>query len=123
MGLFTGLWSAAALTGKVTLAIPRLALAAHLNGLLGGLWLIAVSVTIPYLRYDDKQTKRLACLVIVPCWANLIVTFVASILGHNGLQYTGVVANDVTAFLLQATVVLPSLVGGVYWVRGFTRQA
>ena len=36
LGMLTGLWSAAALTGKVKVGIPHLALAAHLNGLLGG---------------------------------------------------------------------------------------
>lgn len=122
IGLFTGLWSAAALSGVVILRIPRLALAAHLNALLGGLWCIAVAFTFPMLRYSALQLRRLTLLVVVPAWANWLITLIASFAGENGLQYRGEWKNDAIAFGLQVLVVLPSLVGGIYWVRGFCRQ-
>src|SRR5882724_9310582 len=81
VGMVTGLWAAAALTGKVKVGEPHLALAAHLNGLLGGLWLIAVAWSFQFLRYGERGLRRLACGVALPAWANLIVTLIASFLG------------------------------------------
>lgn len=122
IGLVTGLWSAAALTGTVKVGMPRLALAAHLNGLLGGFWLICVSVTVPYLAYAPEQLSRLRWLVILPSWANWAVTLVASFLGVNGLTYGSDTRNNLIAVLLQALVVIPSLAGAAYWVRGLVRR-
>ncbi len=119
VGIFTGLWSAAALTGSVALKIPHLALAAHLNGLMGGLWMLAVAFTFPFLTYGEKQLKRLTVLTTVPCWANWLLTLIASILGEKGLSYTGSKGNDALAAGLQLTVVLPSLIAVLYWIRGF----
>ncbi|HVQ25628.1 MAG TPA: hypothetical protein VMV01_10635, partial [Planctomycetota bacterium] len=76
IGIVTGLWSAAVLTGKVQVAKPRLALAAHLNGVIGGLWLIGVAWTMEFLRYDEKKLNQLALLMMVPAWANWAVTLI-----------------------------------------------
>src|ERR1700730_12248036 len=119
VGMLTGLWSAVALTGKVKVGIPHLALAAHLNRLLGGLWLIAVAWTFQFLRYGETGLRRLAFSVAVPAWANLVVTLCASFFGVNGLEYTGQRGNDVIAVLLQTLVVLPTLVASGFWVYGF----
>ena len=118
-GMITGLWAAAVLTERVAVPIPRLALAAHLNGILGGLWLIAVAWTIPLLRYGDRGLGRLTALVAVAAWANWLITLAASVLGVRGLEYTGNGANDAVALLLQLFVVLPSLIGAVAWAWGF----
>src|ERR1700687_5249998 len=118
-GMLTGLWSAAALTGKVKVGIPHLALAAHLNGLLGGLWLIAVAWTFQVLRYGERGLQRLPLGVAAPAWSNLVVTLCASFLGVNGLAYPGQGGNDVIAVLLQTLVVLPTLVASAFWVYGF----
>ena len=119
VGLVTGLWAAVVLTEKVVVAIPRLALAAHLNGLLGGLWLIAVAATLDRLRYGLVGRRRLALVVILATWANWLITLVASGLGVRGLEYTADVSNNAVAVLLQLLVVLPSLVGAVAWAWGF----
>jgi hydroxylaminobenzene mutase len=118
VGMITGLWAAAVLTGKVAVAIPRLALAAHLNGLLGGLWLIAVASTLDSLRYGDTGRLRLAWLVTVPAWGNWLITLIASVLGVTGLEYTRDTANNAIAALLHSLVVLPSLVGATAWAWG-----
>jgi hydroxylaminobenzene mutase len=118
VGMITGLWAAAVLTEKVAVAIPRLALAAHLNGLLGGLWLIAVASTLDSLRYGDTGRLRLAWLVTVPAWGNWLITLIASVLGVTGLEYTRDIANNAIAALLHSLVVLPSLVGATAWAWG-----
>jgi (hydroxyamino)benzene mutase len=122
VGMVTGLWSAAALTNKVHVGMPRLALASHLNGLLGGLWLVAVAWTFEFLSYDVKGLRRLALAVTVAAWSNWLVTLIASFFGVNGLEYTGQRANDVVAFLLQTLVVLPTLIGAGLWAWGFKQR-
>lgn len=119
VGMATGIWAAAALTGKVAVGLPRMALAAHLNGLLGGLWLLAVAWSFEFLRYGGRGLRRLALGVAVPAYANWLVTLVASFIGVNGLEYTGQRSNDVIAFLLQTLVVLPTLVASAFWAWGF----
>lgn len=119
VGMLTGLWAAAALTGTVVVGIPRLALIAHLNALLGGLWLLAVASTLDLLHYGEKGLGRLAIGVGLPAWSNWFVTLIASFLGVNGLTYTGNRANDIIAFLLQALVVVPTLIACAFWVWGF----
>ncbi len=118
IGLITGLWAAAVLTEQVKVPIPRLALAAHLNGLLGGLWLIAVASTVDLLRYGERGLRRLAWLVSIAAWSNWLITLVASVLGVRGLEYTNDPANNAVAALLQAFVVLPSLLGAGAWAVG-----
>lgn len=85
IGMVTGLWAAVVLTEQVKVPIPRLALAAHLNAILGGLWLIVVASTLDLLRYGDRGRRRLAWLVMIPAWGNWLVTLVASALGVPGL--------------------------------------
>jgi (hydroxyamino)benzene mutase len=122
VGMITGLWSAAALTGTVAVAIPRVALIAHLNALLGGLWLLAVAWSFEFLHYSEKGLRRLAIGVGIPAWSNWLVTLLASFLGVTGLKYTGARANDLIAFLLQALVVVPTLIVCGFWVWGFRRR-
>src|SRR5712691_12101994 len=93
-GLLTGLWAGVVLTEKIVVPIPRLALAAHLNGLLGGLWLIAVAATLDLLRYGERGLRRLAWLGTIAAWGNWLITLVASVLGVRGLEYTNDPANN-----------------------------
>jgi hydroxylaminobenzene mutase len=119
IGMLTGLWSAAVLTGKVAVDKPRLALAAHLNGILGGLWLFAVAWSLQFLFYDERGKARLATLVQIPAWSNWLITLVASFLGKSGLEYTQDPQNNVIAALLQILVVVPTLIGAGLWAWGF----
>ena len=123
VGLLTGLWAAVVLTGKIVVPIPRLALAAHLNGLLGGLWLIAVAATLERMRYGLTGRRRVAALTALAAWANWLVTLIASGLGVRGLAYTGDARNDVIAVLLQLFVVAPSLLAACAWAYGFGGSA
>ena len=60
--------------------------------------------------------------MLVPTWGNWFITLAASVLGVKGLTYDEDWRNNVIATLLQLVVVLPSLVAGIYWVRGFCRK-
>ncbi len=122
VGMLNGLWAAATLTGTVVVGIPRLALVAHLNALLGGLWLLAVAWSFEFLHYGETGLRRLAIGVGIPAWSNWLVTLFASFLGVTGLTYTGNRANDVIAFLLQALVVIPTLIASAFWVWGFRER-
>jgi hydroxylaminobenzene mutase len=122
LGMVTGLWTAAVLTERVIVGLPRLALAAHLNALLGGMWLLLVASTLDMLHYGEIGRRRLAWIVIVPAWANWFVTLIASVLGVTGLQYTRDAANNAIAVLLQSLVVVPSLIGAFAWAWGFARR-
>jgi (hydroxyamino)benzene mutase len=119
IGLVTGLWSAAALTGKVKVDEPHLALAAHLNALLGGLWILGLAFTLEYMSYAARARRTLAVLTLASAWGNWLITLVASVLGRKGLEYNADAKNNLVAVLLQVVVVLPGLVGGVMWAWGF----
>jgi hypothetical protein len=119
VGLLTGVWAAVVLTERVVVPIPRLALAAHLNGILGGLWLIAVAATLDRMRYGLAGRRRLGLLVIVATWANWLVTLIASGLGVRGLEFTADPRNNAIAILLEVFVVIPSLLGAFAWAWGF----
>ncbi|MEO8903190.1 MAG: hypothetical protein ABI488_13800 [Polyangiaceae bacterium] len=119
--MLTGGWAGIALSGKVVVPIPHLALAAHLNALLGCFWLLAFSFTVPMLSYGEKAKRRLAWLQIIPNYGNWLVTLVASFLGVRGLSFTGERANDVIAAALIAVVVLPGLLGTFAWAWGFRK--
>jgi hydroxylaminobenzene mutase len=119
VGMVTGLFAAAALTGKFRVGNSHLALSSHLNGLLGGLWLIAAAWTFQFLHYSERGLRRLTLAIAIPAWANWLVTLIASFLGVTGLAYTGQRSNDVIAFLLQTCVVLPTLIACGFWAWGF----
>jgi len=119
----TGLWAGAALTNKVKVAIPHLALAAHLNGIIGGLWLIAMASTLPHLGYSAHTLKRLTMATAVPAYGAWLITLVASFLGVRGLEMTGDRVNDVIAVALIVVVVIPTLVVCSAWAFGHVRRA
>jgi hydroxylaminobenzene mutase len=118
LGLLTGLWAGLVLTERVRVAVPRLALAAHLTAMLGGLWLIAVAWSLDFLRYGPRGQRRLAWLIGVSVWANWSLTLVASALGVRGLEYTRDPVNNVIAALLDLFVVVPALLGAFAWAWG-----
>jgi hydroxylaminobenzene mutase len=122
IGMVTGIWSGIALAGVVTVPIPRLALAAHLNCILGCFWLLGFAFTLPMLSYGTVGKRRLSRLIVLPAYANWLVTLGASVVGVRGLVFTGEHANDVVAALLLAFVVGPSLVASGAWAWGFWRR-
>jgi hypothetical protein len=119
VGLSTGFWVALVVMEKVLVPIPRLAMAAHLNGMLGGLWLIAVAWTLQFMRYGERGCRWIAFLAGTAAWSNWLITLAASMLGVHGLQYNDDPLNNVVAFLLQLFVVPPALLAALAWAWGF----
>lgn len=122
IGMLTGFWSGAALAEIVKVPIPRLALAAHLNCLMGCFWLLGVAFTLPMLGYSDKGKERLAKLTLIPAYGNWAITLLASFLGVRGINFTGHRANDFIAVLLFAFVVGPAVAQSFTWVYGFIKK-
>ena len=98
-----------------------MALAAHLNALMGTFFLLGVAWTLPMLRYGAVGQQRLAWLVIVANFANWAVTGVKAWLRVSGVDFIGQAANDAIFITLTLTVVLPSLAAAAAWVYGFRR--
>jgi hydroxylaminobenzene mutase len=122
LGLLTGVYAGVVLTeGKALglhLAKPqheRLALAAHLNCVLGCFWILAVAFTLEHTRLSAKGKLALAWLVTVANYANWSITLLASLLDARGLALEGDPKNDVVAVLLVVGVVLPSFVTSGLW--------
>jgi (hydroxyamino)benzene mutase len=122
IGLVTGLFVAAAMTGKVA-ADPGAALASHLNALMGCFWMAAVGWSMPALGYGERGLMRLAWATMLPNYANWAVTVFKAMLKVKGVDAIGEGRNDLVFGLLTALVVLPSLAAGVAWVWGFRRPA
>lgn len=122
LGLLTGGYVSSAMTGKIP-ADPHMALAAHLNALMGTFFLLGVAWTLPMLRYGPVGQQRLAWLVIVANFANWVVTGVKAMLHVKGVDFIGESANDAIFLTLTATVVLPALAAAGAWVYGFRRAS
>ena len=126
LGLLTGVWAGAVLTqGRalgLTLGTPhyeRLALASHLNGLLGCFWILAVALTIEHTSLGVGAKLWLARLVTLVNYANWSITLLASILDVRGLELvSGDPKNNAVAVLLLAGVVLPGLAAAALWAWG-----
>ncbi|RKH46737.1 hypothetical protein D7X12_04560 [Corallococcus sicarius] len=121
LGLLTGGYVSSAMTGKVP-ADPQMALAAHLNALLGTFFLLGVAWTLPMLRYGAVGQQRLAWAVIVANYANWSITCVKAWLRVSGVDLIGQAANDTVFVALTLSVVIPSLVATGAWIHGFRRS-
>lgn len=122
LGLLTGGYVAAAMTGKVP-AEPHAALASHLNALMGTFMLLGVAWSLPMLSYGPVGQRRLAWAFIVANFANWFVTAVKAWLRVAGVDATGEPVNDAVFGVLTLTVVLPALGAAAAWVYGFRRPA
>jgi hydroxylaminobenzene mutase len=77
----------ALVTGMIfpSLANPRMGLSAHLVGLLGGLFLVALGVIWPEKDLPRRCDTVAFCLVIFGAYGNLCTTFVAAAFATNRL--------------------------------------
>ncbi len=117
LGLLTGFYLAAAMTGKVP-AEPKMVVAAHLNALLGSFWMLGVAFSLPFTGYGEKGMTRLIWATALPNYANWAVTCLKAWWKVAGVDAVGEGHNDTIFGLLTALVVLPSLAAAGAWIYG-----
>lgn len=120
VSLLSGFFVAAAMTGQVP-ADGRIAVAAHVSGLLGSLFLFAYAWSLPMLRYGPTGRTRIAWALIVGNFANLLIGSAKAFPAVHGITLTESVPNNVVFGLLTLMVVLPMLVASGAWVYGFRK--
>jgi (hydroxyamino)benzene mutase len=117
LGLFTGFYISMVITGAVT-ANTSMVVAAHLNALLGGFWLLGVGWSLQWCSLDRKKANWMVWLLIVSNYANWLVTAIKAVYNVNGVEFNGQSANDVIHLILVLTVVIPSITGCGMWIWG-----
>ncbi len=122
VAFLTGIFVSAAMTGKVPADVHG-ALASHLNALIGGVLVLGVGWSMPFVRFDVVGKRRIAWLFIASNFANWIITAVKAFLHVAGVAPTGQAANDAVFVALTLFVVLPSFAASVGWIVGLCRAA
>ena len=89
--------------------------AAHTNAILGCLWLVALAVTLPGVKYGERGRARLALVTAIPAYMNWLVTTVKAFFHVAGVDVTGDRANDIVFAVLNVFVVLPAFVAAIAW--------
>ena len=117
----TGGLLAAAMTNKLDADVPEI-VAAHLNAILGCLWLVALAVTLPLVGFGPAGKRRLVLATVLPAYANWLVTTVKAFLHVRGVDLTGDHANDAVFAVLNVFVVLPSFAAAIAWTYGLARR-
>jgi hydroxylaminobenzene mutase len=121
IGLLTGVYLSAAMTGKIN-ADPPMVLAAHLNCLLGCFWLAALGWSLPMLRFSEVGLSRIVWLTTLANYANWAVTLFKASWKVHGVDLTGEPHNDIIFGVLTVLVVVPSFVAAGAWVYGFKKR-
>ena len=101
----------------------KMLLAAHVTGIMGTFFILAVAWTLPHLRYSDAARARIAWLVIGANFANVIIGVGKAPFGVHGVGYTDSGANNVVFILLNVFVVVPTLVASAAWAWGLRGRA
>jgi hypothetical protein len=112
-----GVLLGAAQTKKVDADVGAI-VAAHLNALLGSLWIGVLAFTLPMLRFGDRGKRRLVLATVLPAYANWLVTTVKAFFYVAGVEPTGDRANDIVFGTLTALVVIPSFAAAIAWAWG-----
>lgn len=122
LGLLTGFYISAAMGQRIDVDVHS-AVAAHLNALLGAFWIFGLGWTLPMLRYGPLGQRRLALAVVVPNYANWLITCIKAALRVAGVDAGLSFANNAVLAGLTIFVVLPSLAAAVAWIAGFRHRA
>src|SRR4051812_726896 len=85
LGLVTGLYAAAAITGKAP-GDGRIAVAAHVTTVMSGLLLVAVAASLPHLRYSLVGSQRLGSLFIFAGIAGWLFNFSKAVAATHALE-------------------------------------
>ena len=115
--LLVGGLAALSMSGSLPLD-GKMLLSAHVTGVVGVFFVIAVAWTLPMLGYGDAGRARLALAIVLANWANLVIGTAKAGFAVHGVGLTGELANDVVFVLLNLLVVVPTLAGSIAWFWG-----
>lgn len=106
---------------------PRIGLSSHLEGLLNGLFLVALGLVWPRLTLGKRAASALFSLAVYAAFANWLATLLAAIWGAGGLMPIagdGAVGTPVQEFVVGALLVTlsPAIVAAVILVLLGLRQ-
>ncbi len=118
--LFTGIYAASAMTGKIHVD-GAIALAAHITALLGAFWIFGAAWMLPMLRYEAGGQRRIAWALLVSNYGGWLITAVKAAFYVHGIDGAGPVANQVVFGALNVVVVIPALVASIAIAVGFRR--
>jgi (hydroxyamino)benzene mutase len=122
VGLLTGGYAAWAISGRIPVDAGT-ALGAHMTAMLGAFFIFAVAWSLPLLRYGPVGQRRLAWAVILPNYANWLITSVKAAFHIKGVDVSAEAGNNLVFAILNVTVVLPILAAAAAWVYGFRSGA
>jgi len=122
LGLLTGPLIAAATTAQIS-ANSDMMVAAHLNALLGGFWMLGMGWTLPFCTLSEKQRRVMLYSVILANYSNWFWTVIKSFFDVHAIAITESTPNNSLFALLTGLVVLPSFLAGGLWVWGLFRKS
>ena len=115
-GLLTGFYLSA-IAMKLVSADFGMALAAHLNALLGSFWILGVSYSLRHCHLSPVLLKRMSVLIIIANYANWIFTAIKAYLNVSAISWVeGHLSNNLILVSLTLFVVIPALTGTLLWV-------
>jgi hypothetical protein len=120
LALFTGIYAASAMSGKIH-ADGAIALAAHVTALLGAFWIFGAAWTLPMLRYEERTLRLVAWALLVSNYGGWLITAVKALFYVHGINGDGPVANQVVFGALNVVVVIPALIASIAIAAGFKR--
>lgn len=115
--LFTGLYLSL-IAMKIVSADFSMALASHLNALLGAFWILSVSYSLRFCHLDTTKLNLMSRSIIIANYGNWGLTLLKSHLHVAGIEFTQDMSNNVILVLLSLLVVLPAFIGTILWIRG-----
>jgi hydroxylaminobenzene mutase len=108
--------------GLIEASVPSM-LASHLNGLLGGFWMLGVSYSLRWCHASEAQLKRMALLIITANYMNWLITLIKALCAVSAITWIkGQTANNLIHVLLIVGVVAPALWGSGMWVVALFRR-
>lgn len=120
LALVVGAIAGLAMTGKVP-ADGGTLLSAHLAGLMGAFMIFGLGWSLPLVSLSPAGKRRLAWLVVLPNFANWLLTTLKAFLRVHGLEPGGSASNSAIFALLTLFVVLPILGATVVWAWSLRR--
>ncbi len=91
---------------------------AHLEGILNGITLIAVSAAAGSMKLTDRAQRFVAWGLIITAWGNIIASIIGPIVGGRGLEFEGGGAGNSIVYLLFVLAILTVVAAMILVLKG-----